>query len=113
MPARADHFDDDRLAVIVASAADRLPPIEATEAFGACFDRFGAARVVLLGEATHGTSEFYLARAAITRRLVERHGFTIIAAEADWPDAAQLDRWVRDRPAAPADVPAFTRFPTW
>jgi erythromycin esterase-like protein len=43
---------------------------------------------VLLGEASHGTSEFYRARAAITRRLIERHGFTIVAAEADWPDAA-------------------------
>jgi erythromycin esterase-like protein len=88
--------------------------LEDAEAFGARFDRFGGARVVLLGEATHGTSEFYRARAAITRRLVERHGFGIVALEADWPDAAQLDRWVRDRPAAaPADGPAFARFPTW
>jgi erythromycin esterase-like protein len=48
------------------------------------FDRFANARVVLLGEATHGTSEFYRARAQITRRLVERHGFNIVAVEADW-----------------------------
>jgi erythromycin esterase-like protein len=69
---------------------------------------------VLLGEATHGTSEFYRARVAVTRGLIERHGFNIVALEADWPDAAQLDRWVRDRPAAaPADGPAFSRFPTW
>ncbi len=98
---------------LIAAAAEPLPPLEDTEAFGARFDRFGAARVVLLGEATHGTSEFYRARAAITRRLIERHGFNIVALEADWPDAARLDRWVRDRPAAPADGPAFARFPAW
>ena len=63
------------------------------------FDRFGDARVVLLGEASHGTSEFYRARAAISRRLIERHGFTIVAVEADWPDAATIDRYVRHRPA--------------
>ncbi|WP_043359554.1 erythromycin esterase family protein [Belnapia sp. F-4-1] len=94
------------------AAAAPLPPLE-DAGFGACIDGFAAARVVLLGEATHGSSEFYRARAAITRRLVERHGFTIVAVEADWPDAAQLDRWVRDLPAPPADGPAFARFPSW
>ncbi len=82
-------------------------------AFGALFDRFASARVVLLGEASHGTSEFYRARAAITRRLIERHGFTIVALEADWPDAASLDRYVRDRPAPGHAEPPFRRFPTW
>jgi erythromycin esterase-like protein len=107
--------DGAELAKLVAAAAEPLPSCDEVEPFGACFDRYADARVVLLGEATHGTSEFYRARAAITRRLVERHGFTIVALEADWPDAAQLDRWVRDRPsAAPAvDGPAFARFPTW
>src|SRR3712207_1937155 len=95
------------------AAAEPLPDID-DPAFATAFDRFADARVVLLGEASHGTADFYRARAAITRRLIERHGFTIVALEADWPDAAQLDRWVRDRPAAtPADGPAFARFPTW
>jgi erythromycin esterase-like protein len=58
------------------------------------FDRFVDRRVVLLGKASHGTSEFYRARAAITQRLIERHGFTIVAVEADWPDAAAVDRFV-------------------
>jgi erythromycin esterase-like protein len=93
-------------------AEDLRSPAEA-EAFAAPFDRFGGARVVLLGEATHGTAEFYAARAAITRRLIERYGFTIVALEADWPDAAQLDAQLRDRPAPPADGPAFARFPRW
>lgn len=74
--------------------AEPLPPPECIDQLG-CFDRFGDTRVVLLGEATHGTSEFYRARAAITRRLIERHGFTVVAVEADWPDAALIDDYVR------------------
>ena len=53
---------------------------------------------MLLGEATHGTAEFYDARAAITARLVEKHGFNIVAVEADWPDAAIYDAYVRGLP---------------
>ena len=96
----------------IATAAEPLPDID-DPAFGHMIDRFAKARVVLLGEASHGTSEFYRARAAITRRLIEEHGFTIVAAEADWPDAASLDRYVRDRPAPSHAEPAFRRFPTW
>ena len=66
------------------------------------FDRFADAKVVLLGEATHGTSQFYRARAAITRRLIEKHGFNIVAVEADWPDAARIDRHVRHRAHEPS-----------
>ena len=82
-------------------------------AFGVMFDRFANARVVLLGEATHGTSEFYRARAQITRRLVERHGFNIVAVEADWPDAARVDRYVRHKTVHVGSGPAFRRFPQW
>jgi len=97
---------------MIAAAAEPLPGIE-DPAFGAMFDRFADARVVLLGEATHGTSEFYRARAAITRRLIEEHGFTIVALEADWPDAATLDRIVRHRERRDGEEQAFARFPTW
>jgi erythromycin esterase-like protein len=83
------------------------------EDFAAPFERFASARIVLIGEATHGSSEFYRARAAITRRLVERHGFTIVAVEADWPDAARIDRHVRHRGAGEHQEKAFARFPTW
>ncbi|CAN7401255.1 protein-L-isoaspartate(D-aspartate) O-methyltransferase [Paraburkholderia sp. DD10] len=76
-------------------------------------DRFAARRVVLLGEASHGTAEFYRLRAAITRRLIEEHGFSIVALEADWPDAAALDRHVRNRPPASGREAPFRRFPTW
>jgi len=100
------------LAAIVREAAEPLPDID-DPAFGAMFDRFADARVVLLGEASHGTSEFYRARAAITRRLIERHGFRIVAAEADWPDAATIDRIVRRRPLRMESSAFFDRFPTW
>ena len=100
------------LAAIVREAAELLPDID-DPAFGAMFDRFADARVVLLGEASHGTSEFYRARAAITRRLIERHGFRIVAAEADWPDAATIDRIVRRRPLRMESSAFFDRFPTW
>jgi protein-L-isoaspartate(D-aspartate) O-methyltransferase len=100
------------LPAAIRAAAEPLPDPD-DPAFGAVFDRFAGARVVLLGEASHGTSEFYRARAAITRRLIERHGFSIVAVEADWPDAASLDRFVRGRPSPPFAEPPFRRFPTW
>ncbi|MGJ0508359.1 MAG: erythromycin esterase family protein [Methylocystis sp.] len=93
--------------------SESLPPPEQAEAFGRFFERFANARVVLLGEATHGTSEFYRARAAITQTLIARHGFTIVAVEADWPDAARIDGYVRHHAASPRGGDAFSRFPTW
>ncbi|HEX8063355.1 MAG TPA: erythromycin esterase family protein [Allosphingosinicella sp.] len=97
---------------LIAAAAEELPEPD-EPAFAEAFDRFADARIVLLGESSHGTSEFYRARAAITRRLVERHGFSIVAVEADWPDAASIDRYVRHRPRREGEEAAFERFPTW
>jgi protein-L-isoaspartate(D-aspartate) O-methyltransferase len=97
---------------MIAGLAEPLPELD-DRAFGQLFDRFAKRRVILLGEASHGTSEFYCARAAISQRLIEEHGFTIVAVEADWPDAAAADRYVRHRPARPGAEPPFQRFPTW
>jgi erythromycin esterase-like protein len=76
----------------------------------------GDAQVVLLGEASHGTHEFYHERARITRRLIEEEGFAAVAVEADWPDAYRVNRWVRgrsdDRDAFEA-LGDFERFPRW
>jgi erythromycin esterase-like protein len=102
----------DTLPRLIADAAEPLPDID-DDGFGALFDRFGDARVVCLGEASHGTSEFYRARAAISRRLIERHGFNIVAVEGDWPDCATIDRYVRHRPWREGELKAFERFPTW
>ncbi|HEY3519357.1 MAG TPA: protein-L-isoaspartate(D-aspartate) O-methyltransferase [Gammaproteobacteria bacterium] len=76
--------------------------------------RIRDARVVLLGEASHGTAEFYDMRARITLALMDVDpNFRIVAVEADWPDARQVDRFVRGLDAAPHPERAFTRFPTW
>ena len=97
---------------ILKAAADPLPPITDPD-FARAFDKFGSKRVVLLGEASHGTSEFYQARAAITRRLIEEHGFSIVALEADWPDAAAVNSYVRHRTQMVMKSSPFARFPTW
>ena len=106
-PARAQSLPE-----LIAHHATPLPPLD-DPSFAEAFDRFADKRVVMLGECSHGTREFYEARAAITRRFVERHGFTIVAAEADWPDAAVLDRAIRHQPPREGAVRPFTRFPTW
>jgi erythromycin esterase-like protein/predicted phosphoribosyltransferase len=79
-------------------------------------ERLGAAKIMLLGEATHGTHEFYRERAAITRRLIEEHGFNAVAVEADWPDANRVNRFVRaesDDADAEVALGDFERFPRW
>ncbi len=101
-----------QLPALLRAQAEPLPALD-DSAFGTLFDRYGGARVVLIGEASHGTAEFYRSRAAISRRLIERHGFNIVAVEADWPDAAQLDRFVRLRDCSAWTEQAFVRFPTW
>ena len=91
----------------IARACEPLPPIDDDD-FAAAFDRFADKRIVMLGEASHGTQEFYAARAAITRRFVERHGFTIVAVEADWPDAAAILRCISASDAEKARSPGVT-----
>jgi len=100
------------LAELIRRNAEPLPDID-DDRFAAFFDRFGDARVVCLGEASHGTSEFYRERAQISKRLIAHHGFNIVAVEADWPDAATIDRFVRHREPREGEQKAFERFPTW
>jgi protein-L-isoaspartate(D-aspartate) O-methyltransferase len=75
--------------------------------------RVGDARLVLLGEATHGTSEFYRMRERISRELIEKKGFSFVAIEGDWPDAARIDHYVRHSKVPPSEWTAFARFPVW
>lgn len=110
---RSTTLATDALVETLRRHAEPLPSPDKADDFGACFDRFGDAKIVLLGEATHGSSEFYRARAAITRRLIERHGFTVVAVEADWPDAARIDDYVRHQAPRPRRGDVFVRFPTW
>ena len=110
----ADRHTSD-LAARVREAARPLVPDDPS-AYDALLDRIGDARFVLIGEASHGTHEFYAERAAITRRLIAERGFAAVAAEADWPDAYCVNRYVRglgnDRSARDA-LAGFERFPQW
>lgn len=91
-------------------------PLSRPASLDTLVDQVAGARYVLLGEATHGTHEFYALRAAITRALIERHGFTAVVVEADWPDAYRVNRWIRgqsDDASADDALLGFRRFPTW
>jgi erythromycin esterase len=80
-------------------------------------DRVGGARVVMVGEASHGTHEFYTWRAELTRRLITERGFSFVAVEGDWPDCERVDAAVRGAPGAPDDpreaLLSYDRWPTW
>jgi erythromycin esterase-like protein/hypoxanthine phosphoribosyltransferase len=92
------------------------PRPRASESQDALIDLVEDAHFVLLGEASHGTHEFYEQRASITQRLIEQKGFCAVAVEADWPDAYQVNRFVRgqsDDETAEEALRGFERFPTW
>jgi erythromycin esterase-like protein len=79
-------------------------------------EQIGEARFVLIGEASHGTHEFYRERAQITKQLIRERGFTAVAVEADWPDAYRVNRYVRGTTSdaeAIDSLTGFKRFPTW
>jgi erythromycin esterase-like protein len=86
------------------------------DGFGPLLEAIGSARLVLIGEATHGTHEFYRARAELTKALILRKGFNVVAVEADWPDAYRVNRWVQQAATdsdAEAALDDFRRFPRW
>ncbi len=92
------------------------PLTGSSDDYEALLDLIGDARIVLLGEASHGTHEFYAERAAITKRLIGEKGFTVIAIEADWPDSSRVHRYVRgasDDTDPNEALLGFRRFPTW
>jgi erythromycin esterase-like protein len=91
-----------------------LPSAAAEEAL--LVGQLSRARLALLGEASHGTHEFYAERAQLTQRLIRDHGFNAVVVEADWPDAWRVNRYIRgksDDPDAAAALSGFERFPTW
>lgn len=106
------HSDEASTAPLLRHHAEPLATLE-SGALGEMFDRYADARVVLIGEASHGTHELYRVRAAITQRVIEQHGFKIVAVEADWPDAGYVDRYVRGQAPAAWKRHIFSRFPTW
>jgi protein-L-isoaspartate(D-aspartate) O-methyltransferase len=96
----------------LAEAAETFSSIEKAD-LRPLLERIGSARIVLVGEATHGTSEFYRMRERITRDLIIKKGFRFVAIEADWPDAARIDHYVRHFEHKPSEWSAFARFPKW
>lgn len=101
------------IAELVRETAEPIDDIE-TASIDRLLERIADARVVLLGEATHGTSEFYRMRARITRELITRRGFQFVAVEADWPDASRIDDYVLGgSPRSSLPFTPFERFPTW
>src|SRR5215208_6569404 len=109
-----ENLDDGALAHAVGAAA--RPLRGSTEDFDALLELVADARCVLLGEATHGTHEFYRLRAQLTKRLITEKGFSAVAVEADWPDAYRANRFVRGLGADSDAVDAlqdFQRFPAW
>lgn len=105
---------DSRLAEQLRAAA--LPLLGGEGDYDALLEQIGDANFVLLGEASHGTHEFYRERALITQRLIAEKGFTAVAVEADWPDAWRVNRFVRglgEDAFASEALGGFRRFPTW
>jgi erythromycin esterase-like protein/predicted phosphoribosyltransferase len=103
--------------VLVHSLQQHLQPLDGGASdYDALLELIGPARFALLGEASHGTQEFYRERAAITRRLILEKGFTAVAVEADWPDAWRVNRYVRGLGSdtdADSALSGFKRFPSW
>jgi protein-L-isoaspartate(D-aspartate) O-methyltransferase len=116
-PARVRHApstgaSEEKLVKRITDAAEPFGSIDTVDLVP-LLERVDDARLVLLGEATHGTSEFYRMRERISRELIVNKGFRFIAIEGDWPDAARVDHYVRDLEYPASEWTAFARFPTW
>lgn len=92
-------------------------PLHSKAGLQPLFDRLGDVRIVMLGEASHGTHEYYTWRAHIIRRLIEEKGFSFIAIEGDWPDCYRLNRFIKgydkDHQTVVDVLHDFNRWPTW
>jgi erythromycin esterase-like protein len=103
----------EREALIIVQSAR---PFSSAADLDALVERVGGAQLVLIGEASHGTHEFYARRAELTQRLIERYGFRAVVCEADWPDSFRVHRYVtgRSEDGSAADALGdFRRFPAW
>jgi erythromycin esterase-like protein len=102
---------------LIASARAAAEPFHAvSREHGALLERLGSPSVTLIGEASHGTQDFYHLRASITKYQIEHHGLDAVAVEADWPDAYRVNRYVRGEGVdgdANSALSGFERFPSW
>ena len=114
---RFTHSDSPATAELTAAVRSLARPLRIPADLNPLLDRIGDARCVLLGEASHGTADYYTWRAALSRRLIEEKGFSFVAVEGDWPDCYRVNRYVKGRPGTEAGardvLHAFERWPTW
>ncbi|MCW8409898.1 erythromycin esterase family protein [Legionella sp. PATHC035] len=107
----------DALQMLIDTLDNSVLPLEAqNENYDAVLEQLGNARFVMIGEATHGTHEFYQARIKISQRLIEEHGFMAVAIEGDWPDAHRVHRYLQGEGSVTSSEQAldnFQRFPVW
>ena len=96
---------------------DFIKPLENADDLDPLLDRIGDSKYVLLGEASHGTHEYYTWRAEISKRLIKEKGFSFVAVEGDWPDCYKINRWIKDLPNSGDSIEEvlkeFRRWPTW
>src|SRR3982751_744979 len=106
-----------KVAALAAEARRQTHPLRNASDLDPLLERIGDARYVLLGEASHGTSEYYTWRAELSKRLIREKGFSFIAVEGDWPDCYRVNRYVKgyDQSGDNARevLHAFERWPTW
>lgn len=115
MPQENNRWKSETQRVTEALREAAIPLTGGASDYDRLMEMAGDARFVLIGEASHGTHEFYKHRAEITKRLIREKGFTIIAVEADWPDAYRINRYVRGDEGQEAidALGGFVRFPSW
>lgn len=108
---------DTDIDAVVEATREHSRPLTAAADLDRLVAAVSDARYVLLGEASHGTSEFYRWRARLTARLLREHDFSFVAVEGDWTDCYDVNRYVRHTPDAGSNAPAvlgeFDRWPTW
>lgn len=101
--------------LVLQQMKERAHPIESEKKLEPLIESLSQSRVVMLGEATHGTEEFYELRKLISERLIEDYGFKFIAVEGDWPDCSRLNKYIQDQEGESATeiMKSFKRWPTW
>lgn len=103
--------------IITADIEQEMRRLEGEGDLGPLMERIGDAKYVLLGEASHGTHEYYTWRTAISKKLIQEKGFSFIGVEGDWPDCYKINRWIKDYPDSEEKITdvlkSFKRWPTW
>src|SRR5688500_4234173 len=108
---------EEKTEALVEKVAELAYPLEGSEDLDPLLEQIGEARYVLLGEASHGTSDYYTWRSRLSQRLIQEKGFSFIAVEGDWPDCYSLNRYIKGYAdageSAQQVLHAFERWPTW